>query len=100
MDAYYDPTIQSDLAAFSSQFGLAPLNGQNGNGTFTQVDLSNKTLSPSNDDWTIETALDVEWRTSSLPGPTSCWSRPPPTGPVPTTPPTTCCTRWTWRGGP
>lgn len=61
VDAYYDPTIQSDLSTFSSQFGLAQLNGQNGNGTFTQVDLSNKTLSPAGDDWTIETALDVEW---------------------------------------
>lgn len=61
VDAYYDPSIKADLTAFSQKYGLAPLNGLNGNGTFTQVDLSNKTLSPAGDDWTIETALDVEW---------------------------------------
>jgi subtilase family serine protease len=61
VDAYYDPTIASDVATFSSQFGLPQLDGLNGNGTFTQIDLSNRTLSPSRDDWTIETALDVEW---------------------------------------
>lgn len=68
IDAYYDPTIKNDLSSFSSQFGLAPLDGQNGNGTFTQVDLSNKTLSPVGDDWTIETALDVEWAHAIAPG--------------------------------
>jgi hypothetical protein len=61
VDAYYDPTITSDLAAFSRQFGLAQLDGKTGDGTFTQVDLSGKTLSPPGDDWTMETALDVEW---------------------------------------
>jgi subtilase family serine protease len=61
IDAYFDPTIQSDLAAFSKQFNLAPLDGKSGDGTFTQIDLSHKTLSPVNDDWTMETALDVEW---------------------------------------
>jgi subtilase family serine protease len=61
VDAYYDPTIASDLSTFNSTFGLAQLNGQNGNGKFTQLDLSNKTLSPVGNDWTVETALDVEW---------------------------------------
>jgi hypothetical protein len=62
VDAYYDPSIQADLAAFSQRFGLAPLDGKNGDGTFTQVDLSGKkALSPPGDDWTVETALDVEW---------------------------------------
>src|SRR5262245_42306497 len=62
IDAYYDPTIQSDLATFNTQFGLPQLDGQNGNGTFTQVDVKGtKTLSPPGDDWTLETALDVEW---------------------------------------
>ena len=61
VDAYFDPTIQSDLSTFSQEFNLAPLDGKNGDGTFTQLDLSNKTLSPPGDDWTLETALDVEW---------------------------------------
>src|SRR5262245_28507794 len=62
IDAYYDPTIKSDLANFSTKYGLSQLDGLNGNGSFAQVDLTgNKTLSPSGDDWTVETALDVEW---------------------------------------
>jgi hypothetical protein len=61
IDAYFDPTIQSDLATFNQRFGLAPLDGANGNGTFTQIDLSNETLAPRWDDWTLESALDVEW---------------------------------------
>jgi subtilase family serine protease len=61
VDAYYDPTIASDMAAFDKKFNLTPLDGKNGDGTFTQLDLSNKTLSPPGDDWTVETALDVEW---------------------------------------
>jgi subtilase family serine protease len=61
VDAYYDPTIQQDIATFSSTFGLPQLDGLNGDGKFTQLDLSKGTLSPSGDDWTIETALDVEW---------------------------------------
>jgi subtilase family serine protease len=62
VDAYYDPTIKSDVSTFSSTFGLPQLDGKNGNGTFTQVDLTgNKVQSPPGDDWTVETALDVEW---------------------------------------
>jgi subtilase family serine protease len=61
VDAFYDPTVRSDLASFSQRFGLAQLDGKNGDGTFTQIDLSHKTLSPAGDDWTMETALDVEW---------------------------------------
>jgi subtilase family serine protease len=61
IDSYFDPTIVSDLATFSSAYGLPQMDGKNGNPMFTQQDLSNHTLSPANDDWTIETALDVEW---------------------------------------
>jgi subtilase family serine protease len=61
VDAYYDSTIQSDLNTFSTRYGLSQLDGQNGDGQFTQIDLSHKTPSPANDDWTVETALDVEW---------------------------------------
>src|SRR5262249_5552017 len=61
VDAYFDPTVKGDLAAFSSRFGLPQLDGKGGNGTFTQLDLSGGTRSPRGDDWTLETALDVEW---------------------------------------
>lgn len=61
IDSYFDPTIVSDLATFNSTFGLPQMDGKNGDPTFTQQDLSNHTLSPANDDWTLETALDVEW---------------------------------------
>jgi hypothetical protein len=70
VDAYYDPTIQSDLTAFSQKYGLSLLDGKNGDGTFTQANLSNlgtKNLSPANDDWTLETALDVEWAHAMAP---------------------------------
>jgi hypothetical protein len=61
IDAYFNPTIQNDLAVFNQRFGLPALDGANGNGTFTQVDLSKGTLAPRWDDWTLESALDVEW---------------------------------------
>jgi subtilase family serine protease len=61
VDAYYDATVQNDLRTFSTRFALPQLDGASGDGTFTQLDLSNKTPSPSGDDWTLETALDVEW---------------------------------------
>jgi subtilase family serine protease len=61
IDAYYDPSITTDLATFSQTYNLPALDGQSGRGTFTQVDLSNGTRSPAGDDWTAETALDVEW---------------------------------------
>jgi subtilase family serine protease len=62
IDAYYDPSIAGDLTAFNNAYGLPKLDGLNGDGTFKQVDLTGaKVQSPSGDDWTMETALDVEW---------------------------------------
>jgi subtilase family serine protease len=67
IDAYYDPTIKTDLSNFSTKYGLAQLDGPTNplDGTFTQVDLTGggngKIQSPPGDDWTVETALDVEW---------------------------------------
>ena len=75
IDAYYDPTIQSDIATFSCTYGLAPLDGKNGDGTFTQPDLtSNKVQSPAGDDWTLETDLDVHSRSNvrDFPQPPAC----------------------------
>jgi subtilase family serine protease len=60
IDAFHDSSIQSDIANFSRQFGLPQLDGQNGHGTFYQVDLSNGTpAAPTG--WSVEIALDVEW---------------------------------------
>ena len=52
VDAYNDPDISSDLAAFDSQFGLsAPP-------SFTVDNLGGRT---SNAGWALEESLDVEW---------------------------------------
>ncbi|HUY89402.1 MAG TPA: S53 family peptidase [Pirellulales bacterium] len=60
VDAYYDKTIASDVAAFDSQFGLPAFNA--GGPTFTQkVQTSHNRLPSSNSGWSMETALDVEW---------------------------------------
>ena len=53
VDAYFDPNIQSDLAKFDSQFGLAAPP------SFTQDVESGLRL--ENSSWALETALDVEW---------------------------------------
>jgi hypothetical protein len=61
VDAYSDPHITTDLAHFDSQFGLPKLDGVNGDGAFTQIDLSHGTPDPTGGNWELETALDVEW---------------------------------------
>ena len=53
IDAYYDPSIQSDLSKFDSQYGLAAPP------SFTQYVESG--LRYDNAGWALETALDVEW---------------------------------------
>jgi subtilase family serine protease len=60
VDAYYDPTISRDLAVFDAKYHLPALDGVNGRGTFTQLDLSGGVTGPTGG-WSIETALDVEW---------------------------------------
>jgi hypothetical protein len=58
VDAYSEPTIVSDLAAFDAQFGLpAPP-------SFTIINQSGGATLPASDvkgGWGVETALDVEW---------------------------------------
>ena len=52
VDAYNDPNIQSDLAAFDSHYGIsAPP-------SFTVDNLGATT---TNSGWAVETSLDVEW---------------------------------------
>jgi subtilase family serine protease len=53
VDAYHDPNIASDLAAFDAAYGLAAPP------SFTQVQLGGVTQ--VNSGWAGETALDVEW---------------------------------------
>src|SRR5580658_7523200 len=55
VDAGYYPTAASDLAAFSSQFGIPAAN-------FTVTwPGSKKAKPPVYDDWIVEEALDIEW---------------------------------------
>ena len=61
VDAYDDPSIVADLAAFDSAFGLAEpptftVIGQNGSSTRPGTDPSG----PGNS-WAVETSMDVEW---------------------------------------
>ena len=62
IDAYDDPDIVNDLAAFSTQFGLQQFNP--GGPTFTKFDQNGGTIYPGTDPtggWEQETSLDVEW---------------------------------------
>jgi subtilase family serine protease len=56
VDAYNDPTVQSDLQAFSSQYAI-PCNG-----CLTVVNQSGGTSLPrTNTGWALEISLDVQW---------------------------------------
>jgi len=69
VDELVDPTITSDVAAFSTQFGLPQLNGLSGNGKLAIVNdtaLGTPGTSPAGDT-SIETALDVEWAHAMAP---------------------------------
>lgn len=56
VDAYNDPNIQADLAAFSKQFNLPQAN-------LTVLNQNGQTVNlPQSDaSWSLEIALDVEW---------------------------------------
>lgn len=58
VNAYDNPTIESDLGTFSTQFGLPSCT--TGNGCFTKIYASGS-QPPTNATWALETALDVEW---------------------------------------
>jgi subtilisin-like proprotein convertase family protein len=64
VDAYNAPSIQSDLAAFDTQFGLPAANlrviGQTGGGAPTATDPTGG--------WELEESLDVEWAHAVAPG--------------------------------
>ena len=59
VDAYDDPNIESDLAAYDSYYGLLPCT--TANGCFRKVNQSGGTSYPATDSgWSLEIALDVE----------------------------------------
>jgi subtilase family serine protease len=59
VDAYDNPTIESDLAVYSSQYGLPQCT--TANGCFQKVDQNGGTSYPRKDSgWALEIALDVE----------------------------------------
>lgn len=55
--AYFDPSIESDLADFDDQFNIAPCTVQNG--CFEKHRMS--TSVTQNTNWSLETTLDVQW---------------------------------------
>jgi hypothetical protein len=59
VDAYDDPTIESDLAAYSATYGLPACT--TGNGCFRKVNQSGQDSYPKTDGgWALEISLDVE----------------------------------------
>lgn len=67
VDAYNDPNAESDLAVFSSQFGLPPCT--TANGCFTKVNQTGGTKYPRTDSgWALEISLDVQWAHAIAPG--------------------------------
>src|SRR6266536_13330 len=67
VDAYDDPTAESDLAVFSSQFGLPACT--TANGCFQKVNQNGGTSYPRKDaGWALEISLDVQWAHAIAPG--------------------------------
>ena len=55
--AYYDPSIETDLADFDSQFNIAPCTQKNG---CFEKHMTSASIA-QNSNWNLETTLDVEW---------------------------------------
>jgi subtilase family serine protease len=67
VDAYDDPTAESDLAVFSSIFGLPACT--TANGCFTKVNQTGGTSYPRKDaGWALEISLDIQWAHAIAPG--------------------------------
>ena len=73
VDAYNDPNIAKDLAAFDTEYGLAAANLA----VVSQTGGSVASLS-TDAGWALETSLDVEWAHAIAPGAKSCWSKRSP----------------------
>src|SRR5207244_12237263 len=67
VDAYNDPTAESDLGVFSSQYGLPACT--TANGCFKKVNQTGGTSYPrTNTGWALEISLDVQWAHAIAPG--------------------------------
>jgi hypothetical protein len=67
VDAYDDPSAESDLNVFSSQYGLPACT--TANGCFRKVNQSGGSSYPrSNSGWALEISLDVQWAHAIAPG--------------------------------
>ncbi|MBK9715347.1 MAG: S53 family peptidase [Kouleothrix sp.] len=67
VDAYDDPTAESDLNVFSSQYGLPACT--TANGCFKKVNQTGGTSYPRKDSgWALEISLDVQWAHAIAPG--------------------------------
>ena len=67
VDAYDDPTAESDLAVFSSTFGLPACT--TANGCFKKVDQTGGANYPRKDaGWALEISLDIQWAHAIAPG--------------------------------
>jgi subtilase family serine protease len=67
VDAYDDPAAESDLAVFSSQFGLPACT--TANGCFKKVNQTGGAKYPrANAGWALEISLDVQWAHAIAPG--------------------------------
>jgi len=67
VDAYDDPTAESDLGVFSAQFGLPACTTVNG--CFTKVNQTGGKKYPRADaGWALEISLDIQWAHAIAPG--------------------------------
>jgi subtilase family serine protease len=67
VDAYDDPTAESDLAVFSSQYGLPACT--TANGCFSKVNQTGGSNAPrANSGWALEISLDIQWAHAIAPG--------------------------------
>jgi subtilase family serine protease len=67
VDAYNDPSAESDLGVFSNQFGLPQCT--TANGCFTKVNQHGGTKYPrTNSGWALEISLDIQWAHAVAPG--------------------------------
>src|SRR6266568_4250527 len=67
VDAFDDPTAESDLAVFSSQYGLPACT--TANGCFSKVNQTGGSSYPRTDSgWALEISLDIQWAHAIAPG--------------------------------
>ncbi len=67
VDAYDDPTAESDLGVFSSQYSLPACT--TANGCFTKVNQTGGSKYPrTNAGWALEISLDIQWAHAIAPG--------------------------------